>query len=345
MATWPLQSSSVYGGAGAAGSAQNAANTFVPKLWSDEVLIQREKNLIAANFFKRINHKGKKGDTIVIPFISNMAAYLKAATYPVNIQTAAEGLINITLDKHTEASKLYEDFFMVQQRYDLRGEYTKKAGYALALALDSYILGAPTSTVAISTSDGSISFTESTAAGTLPAAYRVVGSDGKTAWSSAGAGNGSDLSDAGIRRMIQTLDDNNVPEEDRALIIPPSQKNVLLGIDKFTLFQHIGRTKELTTGQFGEIYGLQVLVSTNVPTILATDGTTSYRTALLAHKDAMCSAIQMDVRVQSQYKQEYLATLVTSDMIFGVKTLRVDADDTTTSNHRQSHVVAAYVPA
>jgi N4-gp56 family major capsid protein len=349
MTTWPVQTDASYGGAGAAGSAQNAANTFVPKIWSDEVLVQREKNLVAASFFKRINHKGKKGDTIVVPFISNVAAFAKAATYSVTLNQAAEGLINITLDKHFESSKLYEDFFMVQQRYDLRGEYTKKAGYALALLLDSYLLALPAATVVVNGSTGAVTFTEPVpGAGNLPAAYRVVGSDGKTAWSTtanASAGNAADLTDAGIRRMIQTLDDNNVPEDDRALFIPPSQKNALLGIDKFTLFQNIGRTKELTTGMFGEIYGIKVMVTTNCPTHFATDGTTAVRQCILAHKDALCAAIQMDVRVQAQYKQEYLATLVTSDMIFGVKGLRLDADDTTASNHRASHAVVAYVPA
>lgn len=324
MTTWPVQTSAVTGGAGAAGTAQNVANTFVPKLWSDELLIQREKNLVAASFFKRINHKGKKGDTIIIPFISNLTANDKTTTNPVTIQTQAEGLISVVLDTHKEVSKLYEDFFMVQQRYDLRGEYTKKAGYALALALDTAVFAL-------------------FPAG-LPAAYKVIGSDGNTAWSNAGAGNGADLTDAAIRKAVQKLDDNNVPEDDRALFIPPSQKNVMLGIDKFTLFQHIGRTKELSTGQFGEIYGLKVFVTTNLPQVTALDGATTYTVCILAHKDAVCSAIQMDVRVQAQYKQEYLSTLVTSDMIFGVKGLRLDADDTTTSNHRASHAVALYVP-
>jgi len=346
MTTWPVQTNATGGGAGAAGSAQQAANTFVPKIWSDEVLIQREKNLIAANFFKRMNHKGKKGDTIVVPFISDMHAFAKVTTASVTIQSQKEGLINIVLDKHFEASKLYEDFFMVQQRYDLRGEYTKKAGYALSLLLDSYLLALPAATVVIDGTTGAITFTESVpAAGNLPANYRVIGSDGITAWDNTSAGNAADISDAGLRRMIQTLDDNNVPADDRALFIPPSQKNALLGIDKFTLYQNIGRTKELATGMFGEIYGIKVMVTTNCPTVLAADGTTSVRQCVLAHKDALCSAIQMDVRVQAQYKQEYLATLVTSDMIYGVKGLRLDADDTTTSNHRASHAVVAYVPA
>ena len=40
------------------------------------------------------------------------------------------------------------------------------------------------------------------------------------------------------------------------------------------------------------------------------------------HKDAMCHAEQQGMRTQSQYKQEYLGTLVTTDTVYGVKELR-----------------------
>jgi hypothetical protein len=112
----------------------------------------------------------------------------------------------------------------------------------------------------------------------------------------------------------------------------------MLGIDKFTLFQNIGRTTEIQNGDFGTIYGIPVKISTNCPT------KDNGRIAVLSHKDAVCSAVQLDVRVQAQYQQPYLSTLVTSDMIYGVKALRIAANDTSASNNRLSHAVAIYVP-
>ena len=38
------------------------AATFIPELWSDEVIAGYQKNLVLANLVNRINHKGKKGD-------------------------------------------------------------------------------------------------------------------------------------------------------------------------------------------------------------------------------------------------------------------------------------------
>ena len=43
------------------------------------------------------------------------------------------------------------------------------------------------------------------------------------------------------------------------------------------------------------------------------------------HKDAIVFAEQMGIRSQVQYKQEYLADLLTSDCIYGVAELRNDA--------------------
>jgi hypothetical protein len=127
------------------------------------------------------------------------------------------------------------------------------------------------------------------------------------------------------------------------MIIPPCQKSVLLGIDKFVLAENIGRTTEIQNGRFGQIYGIPIYVSTNCPQLYAADGTTSYRVAMLAHKDAIWCAMQKDVRVQAQYKQEYLSNLITVDVIYGVKLMRGEADDS--SNNRKSHAVALYVPA
>ena len=325
MTTWPVQTNIVYGGMGAAGSAQAAANTFVPKIWADEILITREANLIAANFFRRINFRGKKGDTLEIPFISDLAAnsFPSEAGAAVTIQAVAEGKKSLVIDQHYEVSMLFDDVLMTQSRYDLRSEYTKKAAYALAKNLDTAI------------------YTALIAA--LPAAYKVTGSDGTTAVNTT-TSNVASLTDAGLRRAIQTLDDTNVPAEDRVLIIPPSQKNALLGIDKFTLFQNFGNSNSIQKGTFGEIYGIPVKVTSNCYSGTTTDSV-AYKVAFLAHKDTLAVATQMDVRVQAQYKQENLATLVTSDMLYGIKALRTDAADTTGSNYRLSHAVAIYVPA
>jgi hypothetical protein len=72
------------------------------------------------------------------------------------------------------------------------------------------------------------------------------------------------------------------------------------------------------------IYGANVHISSNCPTTTTADTATD-RVGCLLHKDALVLAEQVGVRSQTQYKQEYLGDLFTSDTIYGVAELRNDA--------------------
>jgi len=43
------------------------AATFIPEVWSDEIVAAYKKSLVAANLVKKMSFKGKKGDTVHIP--------------------------------------------------------------------------------------------------------------------------------------------------------------------------------------------------------------------------------------------------------------------------------------
>ena len=68
-----------------------------------------------------------------------------------------------------------------------------------------------------------------------------------------------------------------------------------------------------------DAYGNTVDWATSTPT------DTKYRVGMMLHKDAIVHVEQMGVRSQTQYKQEYLGDLFTSDTIYGVGELRDDA--------------------
>ena len=81
----------------------------------------------------------------------------------------------------------------------------------------------------------------------------------------------------------------------------------------------------------GNLYGVDVYVSSNCPVIetaadnTATTSTQDVRAGLFMHKDAIVMAEQMAVRSQTQYKQEYLSTLFTSDTLYGIQVYRPEA--------------------
>lgn len=283
--------------------------TFIPEVWSDDVIAGYKKNLVLGNLVSKINHKGKKGDIIHLPAPVRGSASAKTANNVVTLVTTTASEVTVTIDKHYEYSFVVEDILEVQGMASLRRFYTDDAGYALATQTDGHIR------------DLAATWNSGTAY-----SGAVIGSDGSTAYSGTGAGNGAALTDAGIRRVIQTLDDNDVPMRDRFLVIPPIEKRRLLGITRFTEQAFTGESgsgNSIRNGLVGDVYGIPVYVSTNVATIESLNSI-PFRVCLMFQKDALVLAEQMGVRTQAQYKQEALGTLVTSDRLYGVKTLRAE---------------------
>jgi len=288
------------------------ANNFIPELWSDEVIGAYKSNLVVANLVTKLSHKGKKGDTIYIPVPARGDASIKAANTQVTLSAATNTAITVNIATHYEYSKLIEDIAEVQALASMRKFYTDDAGYALAKRVDTDLLAL---------SEG---LQGGTVGGTGAASYEnaVIGSNGSTAYTG-NSSNAAAIADAGIRKMLLTLDDADVPMDNRCMVIPPTAASTLLGLSRFTEQQFIGSGDAIKTGKIGNIYGVDIYVSTNCPT--ASGNSTTDRVGVLMHKDAFVLAEQVGVRSQTQYKQEYLGDLFTSDTIYGVAELRNDA--------------------
>jgi len=292
---------------------RSIANNFIPELWSDEVIGAYKSNLVVANLVTKISHKGKKGDTIHIPVPARGSATLKAADAEVTLIASTNTVVDVPITTHYEYSKLIEDIAEIQALSSMRKFYTDDAGYALAKQVDTDLMNLAEGFQSGATTDK-----------TYGSAF--IGS-GATAFTGT---NEADITDAGIRAFLLNLDNADVPMDNRALIIPPVAANDLLGINRFTEQQYIGNGDAIKTGKIGQIYGVDVYISTNCPTVKASGGSAgtaagTERVGMLMHKDAVVFAEQMGVRTQTQYKQEYLGDLFTADTIYGVKELRNDA--------------------
>jgi N4-gp56 family major capsid protein len=311
-----------------------AAN-FIPKLWSDEIVAAYKKNLVIANLIKRMNFKGKKGDTVHIPSPTRGSASAKGATNAVTLIVNTEGEVQVSINKHYEYSRLIEDIVEVQALTSLRSFYTDDAGYALARQVDTDLvrLGRSFNGATVGTNDYATSAASTKA---------YIGSDGSTAYNSS-TSNAAALTDAAIRRTIQRLDDNDVPMDGRFFLIPPSSRNTLMGLARYTEQAFVGdagSNNTIRNGEIGNLYGMPVFVSTNADFGAGNSG--ADRICLMGHRDSMVLVEQQGVRAQTQYKQEYLGTLFTSDTIYGVQAMRTSA---TAGAATASSAFALAVPA
>jgi N4-gp56 family major capsid protein len=304
----------------------STAATFIPEIWSDEIIAAYKKNLVLANLVMKMNFKGKKGDNIHIPAPTRGSASAKATETAVTLIAATESEVQVSINKHYEYSRLIEDIVEAQALNSMRQFYTADAGYALARQVDTDLVQ-----LGRSANGGT--------AGAAAYAAAYVGGDGTTAYVAAN-NNESALTDAAIRRTIQRLDDTDTPMDQRFFLIPPSSRNTLMGLARYTEQAFVGGTNStIRTGEIGNLYGIPVFVSSNCDTA---SGTGAARVCLMGHKDSLVLVEQIGVRSQVQYKQEYLATLFTSDTLYGVQILRAAAS---VSAAKSASMFALIVPA
>jgi len=275
------------------------AASFIPEIWSDEIIAAYKKELVIANLVNKMPMSGKKGDTIFIPKPSRGAATAKVSGTAVTIQNETATQLSILINKHFEYSRMIEDITDIQAQASMRKFYTGDAGYSLAKKVedDLFLLGK-------SANGGNGS--------SWAKAQKIAANGALSDYAGSGA---LAFNDAGFRNLIQKLDDADVPMDGRSLVLPPSARNSIMGIERYTSSDFVtGQT--VVNGKIGNLYGIDVYISNNCPV------DSSAKIGVLMHKDAFVYAEQMAVRSQTQYKQEFLADLFTSDTIYGTGVLR-----------------------
>src|ERR1700745_3116783 len=136
----------------------SAVPNFIPELWSDEVIASYKANIVVAQLVRKLNFRGKKGGSILIPTPTRGAASTKAASTQVTlIAHGADVGLTVQINKHKEYSRFIEDIVDVQALASLRRFYTDDGGYAIAKRVDrDLILQAATSGLAFGSTAGVI---------------------------------------------------------------------------------------------------------------------------------------------------------------------------------------------
>lgn len=320
------------------------ADKWIPQQWQDEAIATYMAKTVMRNLVATMTHQKHKGDSIIFPKPARGDATAKAVNTQVTLIADTATDITLTINKHYEYSKLYEDIADMMALNGMKKFYTKDAGYALARRVDAEL-----HKIMATMNGGSI------AGATNLFEKAVIGGDGSTNFSGASSGNGTALTDAGLRTAIQTLEDQDVDSSELNFVVPPTVIKTLRGIARFTEQAFRGDGDALRTGRVGNLYGVEVFASSLCPWIhcnsvtntqsvnfsgttltastvdefgftvdwaTSTPTDTKYRACALLHEDAIMLAETQAIRVQQQYKQEYLGYLVTADTIFGTVEMR-----------------------
>jgi|GEM_PF-6904637 len=270
---------------------QTTGAVFIPEVWSKDMIVARDNYLVAAKCVSRYDEEvANFGDTIHIPEVSNLAATAVSPGTDVTYQATTESEKTILVNQHYESSFLVHDRFSAQTKYRYAEKQKEKAAIALSKKIDTSVLALYAS------------------------AASYVG-DGST-----------NITEANIIEANRVLDSADVPAEDRHFIVESYGKADLHGIENFVRYDATGQVSAAISGkrdgnEYGDIWGVTVHVSNNVPVETATPNVVH---GLFLHKEAIGLAVQKNVSVEKQRKAEKLADLYVAQTLWGVSALRTD---------------------
>ena len=265
------------------------ADAFIPELWSNEAIVARENRLVFANLVNRaFESELTFGDTIHVPSVTDLSARTKSANTAITYETQTETNTDITVSTHQYAAMAVEDITKVQAKRDLFSLYAGKMGYALDLAVDDVLAGLPDN---ITNTVGALA---------------------------------TDLTYEQLLRSRQYLDDANVPDEDRVMVVSPAQESGMMKLEHF-INRDYKEQQGVMQGQkgnkawFGNWLGMPVYKSVNV------EGTNAAgHDNILFQKEAFALVMQIKPKFESMRDIDYLVDKVAAQHLFGTQEMRDD---------------------
>ena len=260
-------------------------DVFVPELWADGIYRYFEKALVLKPFFDDYSSLVRgKSDVLHIPTMQEVASAEKSANTSVEYTANVETTIDLAIDQHFYAAKLFEDIAMVQSNEQLFDKYAQSMAYALAKRVDTKI----------------------------EALLQTLGTTQTLAADNS-------MSNADVETALGTLMSNDIPADECAFFVNPLIYADLLNSKAFVTNNSgagVGFGNDnpvMSTGQVGSLFGIPVMTSSLIPTTTST----GIEAAYLVHKSAIAVALQQDIRIQSNYNLSFLGTEVVADIIYG----------------------------
>jgi N4-gp56 family major capsid protein len=128
---------------------------------------------------------------------------------------------------------------------------------------------------------------------------------------------GSALALSDIAEARRKILNKKYPGSDIWMVLSPDLEEELISISNFNNADSYGNREGLVEGTVGRVYGVNVLVSTQVE-----DVTGVARTGFMFHRDSIALAFQQAPDVVTMYDQDYLGDRTTVDQLYGIKSLQ-----------------------
>lgn len=269
---------------------------FIPQVWGQRINDFYKAKLAAAPFFTdRSDEVQEGGDTLYTPNLTEMTANAKVNATTVTLNASTETKVSLVISQWYECSFAIEDAQAAQAKrsYVIMERYAKNAGYSIARKLDTAICALFST---FSTSVGSSTV---------------------------------NMADSDVRNAIAQLESVNVESEEAAFFVSPNVFwKQLQAIDKFSLAINAPVQDPVARDPKAFLYGRPVFVTTQIQFVSGTTGNYNafahpdaihFATSPLGEGGSMGQMVGSDgIRVQSNYIAQYLSTLTSADILYGV---------------------------
>lgn len=277
---------------GTATGAGGDLDVFIPEKWGSRINDFAKDNLLLANFLTDRSYEiADGGDTIYTPGLTEMSGNAKSTATAVTLNSPTETAVTLTVDQWYEVSFAIEDreAAIYKKSYYLQEKYAKNAGFTTAALMEDALI------------DLIPSFTNSVGTSTSAAV------------------------DSDVRKALGLVADAVKEEVDNGNFAFFFETKVfwnqVAGIDTYQLNTNAPSADPLMKKPAKFLYGVPVYTTSRLDYVSGSTG----RYNALIHRDAIHWATaklpgQGDnmVRVQSNYVPQYLSTVTTADILYGV---------------------------
>lgn len=300
------------------GSINNAADgsftndyAMFLKVWSGEVLSAfDERNVMMALHTVRTIANGK---TAQFPVSGKAtAAYHTAGTQLLGTNTILEAEKTINVDAPLIADVFVANIDEALSHFDVRSEYSKQLARALSKKCDQQLLR-----TTLLAARGSATLTGGNGGSTITDAG--LENDGETLYNA-------------LFDCQQTLDEKDIPQEERYCVLAPARFKLLARYTKIHN-KDWGGTGSIADGDVGRIAGIQIIKSNHLPTGVVAgvtgenntySGTFTNTMGVVFQREAIGTVKLRDLAMESEYQISRQGTLMLAKYIMGHGILRPD---------------------
>ena len=274
---------------------------LIPELWASAIMGYFEASLVLRPICDDYSSLVKgRGDTINIPEIAEVTGLNdkgEGSSVVYADETVAD--TNLAIDKHKYVAKLFDDLAVIQGNESLFAKYAQAMAYQLAKQVDTDII---------------VELDDLGTTQTLAADNTLSISDAETA--------------------VATLLANNLDPRECVWLVNSTMYADLLAqgmiVNAYGVPQNYAVSSTVTNtqtlgginfnaptagGNVPQFFGMPVITTS----MFSTTASTGTEVGYCIKRGAVAIAVQQEIRVQSEYSVDFLATKVVADVIYGVE--------------------------